>query len=84
MERLLWNGEYYNLWIDPVSGRRNEYCMADQLSGQLYVTLLGLDDILPREHLLSALSAIFHYNRAAEASPWPKCRRGASAAGLMP
>ena len=65
MERLLWNGEYYNLWIDPVSGRCNEYCMADQLSGQLYVTLLGLDDILPREHLLSALSAIFHYNRAA-------------------
>lgn len=64
MERLLWNGEYYNLWVDPVSGRWNEYCMADQLSGQLYATLLGLGDILPREHLLSAFRAIFRYNRA--------------------
>ncbi|MBE3565947.1 MAG: hypothetical protein IMW90_09490 [Thermogemmatispora sp.] len=62
MERLLWNGEYYNLWVDPRSGRRNESCMADQLSGQLYATLLGLGDILPREHILSALRAIYRYN----------------------
>jgi uncharacterized protein (DUF608 family) len=64
MERLLWNGEYYNLWVDPVSGRRDESCMADQLSGQLYASLLGLGDILPRNHLLSACRAIFHHNRA--------------------
>jgi uncharacterized protein (DUF608 family) len=63
MERLLWNGEYYNLWVDPLSGRRNESCMADQLSGQLYARLLELGDILPREHVLSACRAIFRYNR---------------------
>ncbi len=66
MERLLWNGEYYNLWVDPRSGRRNESCMADQISGQLYASLLGLGDILPREHLLSACRAIFRYNRLPE------------------
>jgi uncharacterized protein (DUF608 family) len=64
MERLLWNGEYYNLWVDPGSGRRNESCMADQLSGQLYASLLDLGDILPRDHLFSACRAIFHHNRA--------------------
>jgi uncharacterized protein (DUF608 family) len=64
MERLLWNGEYYDLWFDPRSGRRNESCMADQLSGQLYASLLDLGDLLPHDHLLSALRAIFKYNRA--------------------
>ncbi|MBX5450894.1 GH116 family glycosyl hydrolase [Thermogemmatispora sp.] len=62
MERLLWNGEYYDLWFDPRSGRRNQSCMADQLSGQLYASLLDLGDILPREHVLSALRAIYRYN----------------------
>ncbi|HVU68550.1 MAG TPA: GH116 family glycosyl hydrolase [Ktedonobacteraceae bacterium] len=64
MERLLWNGEYYDLWVDPLSGRRNESCMADQVCGQLYASLLDLGDILPREHLRSACRAIFRYNRA--------------------
>lgn len=64
MERLLWNGEYYILWADPVSGKRDESCMADQINGQLYASLLELGDILPREHLLSACQAIYRYNRA--------------------
>jgi uncharacterized protein (DUF608 family) len=64
MERLLWNGEYYDLWYDPVSDLRNQSCMADQICGQLYASLLGLGDILPAEHLLSTCRAIFSYNRA--------------------
>jgi hypothetical protein len=63
MEQLLWNGEYYDLWYDPASGLRNQCCMAGQISGQFYASLLGLGDILPADHQLAALRAIFSHNR---------------------
>jgi uncharacterized protein (DUF608 family) len=67
MEKFLWNGEYYNLWHDPQSGKTNYYCMADQLSGQWYANFLELGDILDREHIRSALNAIYKYNFNPEA-----------------
>lgn len=62
MEKLLWNGEYYNLWNDPPSGKMNYYCMADQLNGQWFANFLKLGDILDKNHIKSALEAIFKYN----------------------
>jgi hypothetical protein len=67
MERLLWNGEYYNLWHDPPSGKTNYYCMADQLSGQWYANFLDLGDILESDHIKSSLNAIYKYNFSTEA-----------------
>jgi uncharacterized protein (DUF608 family) len=67
MEKLLWNGEYYNLWHDPPSGKTNYYCMADQLSGQWYANLLQLGDVLEKNHIRSALNAIYKYNFNPEA-----------------
>jgi hypothetical protein len=67
MEKLLWNGEYYNLWHDPTSGRTNYYCMADQLSGQWYANFLELGDILEKDHVRSTLNAICKYNFNPEA-----------------
>jgi hypothetical protein len=67
MEKLLWNGEYYNLWHDPPSGKTNYYCMADQLSGQWYANFLELGDILEKDHVRSALDAIYKYNYNPEA-----------------
>jgi uncharacterized protein (DUF608 family) len=67
MEKLLWNGEYYNLWHDPSSGKTNYYCMADQLSGQWFANFLELGDILERDHITSALKAIYKYNYDPEA-----------------
>jgi uncharacterized protein (DUF608 family) len=62
MEKLLWNGEYYNLWVDPPSGKVNYYCMADQLNGQWFANFLKLGDILDKDRIRSTLKAIFKYN----------------------
>ena len=67
MEKLLWNGEYYNLWNDPPSGKTNCYCMADQLSGQWFANFLKLGDILDKEHIKSTLKAIYSYNFRSDA-----------------
>ena len=59
----LWNGEYLDLWYDPVSGKRDRGCSASQLDGQMYLTLLlGLGYVLDRERTLKILRSIFKYN----------------------
>ncbi|WXG43737.1 MAG: GH116 family glycosyl hydrolase [Promethearchaeati archaeon SRVP18_Atabeyarchaeia-1] len=67
MEKLLWNGEYYDLWHDPPSGKTNFYCMADQLSGQWFANFLKLGDILDKEHIKAALKAVYKYNFRSDA-----------------
>lgn len=51
----LWNGKYYNL--DSESG--SPVVMADQLCGQFYARLLGLEDIVPPECAKSALMTVY-------------------------
>jgi uncharacterized protein (DUF608 family) len=67
MEKLLWNGEYYNLWHDPPSGKTNYCCMADQLNGQWYANFLELGEILEKDHIKSSLEAVYKYNYRPEA-----------------
>jgi len=59
-ERKLWNGEYYSLWVD--GAERDECCMTDQLSGEWFIHLIGLDSVLPRERILASLRAVMKYN----------------------
>ncbi|AWR93922.1 GH116 family glycosyl hydrolase [Acidianus brierleyi] len=57
----LWNGEYFDLWYDPISNFRDKACNASQLLGHWYSTLLGsrfLDDSVVK----SSLKAIIKYN----------------------
>ncbi|MEM1569274.1 MAG: GH116 family glycosyl hydrolase [Candidatus Bathyarchaeia archaeon] len=61
-EDMLWNGEYFNLWSDPLSGLKDEGCMTDQLCGQWYANLTELSPICERSKILSALKAILKYN----------------------
>ncbi len=63
-DRLLWNGDYYSLWVD--GPRRDECCMSDQLSGEWYTQLMGLGQSLPRERIVAALKAIVHHNFSPE------------------
>lgn len=63
-ERTLWNGEYFSLWVD--GARRDECCMSDQLSGELYAQLVGLGHTLPRERLVAALRAVMRHNFTSE------------------
>lgn len=53
-DRLLWNGEYYN--IDADSG--TPVVMADQLCGDFYARLLGLPPVVSDERALSTLAAV--------------------------
>ena len=53
-DRLLWNGEYYD--ID--AGSATPVVMADQLCGDFYARLLGLEPVVSEEHCRSALNAV--------------------------
>ena len=54
-QEKLWNGQYYRL--DSESG--SDVVMADQLCGQFYARLLGLQDIVPGECSQSALKTVY-------------------------
>jgi hypothetical protein len=59
-DRKLWNGEYYSLWVD--GAERDEICMADQIDGEWFTSLIGLGHALPRARVVAALQAILRYN----------------------
>ncbi len=65
-ERLYWNGSYYNFAYDFRRELPDSGCLADQVSGQLYLRLCGLAGIHPDAHVRSALAAVFKYNRKPE------------------
>ncbi|MFP4008395.1 MAG: GH116 family glycosyl hydrolase [Spirulinaceae cyanobacterium] len=54
-QKTLWNGKYYRL--DSESG--SDVVMADQLCGQFYAQLLGLQDVIPPENVETALNTIY-------------------------
>jgi uncharacterized protein (DUF608 family) len=65
-EGLLWNGEYYSLCIDADTRTADPGCLADQVSGHLYLRLCGLEPVHDVERARSALGAVFRYNRRPE------------------
>lgn len=61
--RYLWNGEYFDLWYDPVSNKRDHGCASSQIDGQMFISLmLNLGYLVEREKILSVLKAIYKYN----------------------
>ncbi|MBN9154063.1 MAG: hypothetical protein J0J05_08775 [Microbacterium sp.] len=65
MDAVLWNGEFYRQVVDDVDAHRYQYgdgVLSDQLLGQFHAFVHGLGDILPRERVRSALSAIVAHN----------------------
>lgn len=65
IDAVLFNGEYYRQVIDDVDAHRYQYgdgILSDQLLGQFHAYVNGLGDLLPREHLQSALEAIVRHN----------------------
>ncbi len=61
--RELWNGEYFILYNDITTGRKDTCCMLDQMNGQWYAHLLDLGYILPKDMVKSAITACYKYNR---------------------
>lgn len=50
-------------------------CLSDQLLGQWFARVVGLGDMLPADHVKSALAAIFHYNYRESFEDHSNCQR---------
>ena len=62
-EDRLFNGEYYHQMLPaPEDYQLADGCISEQVHGQLYARMLGLDDIYDREHIRTALRSLFRYN----------------------
>ena len=60
----LWNGEYFDLWGDPVTGERDRASMAAQVFGQLLAHVADLGYLVDRQRVASALRAVARRNLA--------------------
>jgi Predicted bile acid beta-glucosidase len=60
----LWNGEYFDLWWDPVTGERDRASMAAQVFGQLLAHVADLGYLVDRQRVASALRAVARRNLA--------------------
>jgi uncharacterized protein (DUF608 family) len=62
--RKLWNGSYYRLYNEPETGQVSEVCLGNQLAGQWFAYAVGLGELLPREHIVSAIDSVLRLNGA--------------------
>ncbi len=60
LEERLWNGEYYNLWRNKEE--TDESLMTDQLDGEWFLRMTGLDGNIPDERIGQVLEFIFRNN----------------------
>ncbi len=60
LEEKLWNGEYYNLWINGKES--DESLMTDQLDGEWFLRMAGLSGNLPDERIGQVVEYIFQRN----------------------
>ncbi len=77
-DELMWNGEYYIQQIDDVNAHKYQHgtgCLTDQLLGQLHATALGLGDLLPTDHVQTALQSIYAYNFRQDFHDHVNCQR---------
>ena len=78
LDQLLWNGDYYVQKIDDINAykyQHGEGCLSDQLLGQLHARLLGLGDLLPREHICRTVKTIYDHNFRTSFSDHMNCQR---------
>ena len=65
LEEKLWNGEYYNLWKN--NEETDESLMTDQLDGEWFLRMMGLEGNLSDERVKIVLEKIFSENFDSEA-----------------
>lgn len=63
-DKALWNGDYYRLWVDGEN--RDECCMTNQLDGEWFARMIGLNNLLPTVKLETAMKSILKYNFSGE------------------
>ncbi len=60
LEEKLWNGEYYNLWIN--GNQTDESLMTNQLDGEWFLRMTGLSGNLSDDRIRQIIEDIFHEN----------------------
>ena len=60
LERRLWNGEYYDLWLSGTE--KDEALMTDQLDGEWFLRAAGIGGNLPDERVRAVLRVILERN----------------------
>ncbi len=60
LEEKLWNGEYYNLW--QRESETDESLMSDQLDGEWFLRMMGIEGNLPDERVREVVRFIFQNN----------------------
>ncbi len=78
LDRLLFNGDYFIQVYPDIDEHRYQHgrgCLSDQLLGQLHARVLGLGDLVPAEHVRSALHAIFRHNFRRDFRNHVNCQR---------
>lgn len=78
LDAMLWNGAYYIQKLDELDAQKYQHgegCLSDQLLGQLHATILGLGDLLPADHVRTALKAIHEHNFKRDLSEHANCQR---------
>lgn len=67
-------GLYWNDEIQEIKYQIGEGCSIDQVTGQWHASLIGLGDILDKEHVRSALEAIYRNNFMCMREHFNPCR----------
>jgi non-lysosomal glucosylceramidase len=86
-DEMLFNGEYY-IQIPDIKPNRDYLtgCYSDQLLGQWWLNLLDLGWVYPRDHVRSAMNALYKYNFKTDFSTFEQIPRKFAAdydAGLV-
>ena len=64
-DQLMFDGEQYiqvHKEIDKYKYQFGKGCLSDQLLGQFLAYMAGIGEILPKEHVKSAMESVFKYN----------------------
>ena len=78
LDAMLWNGEFYIQKLDDVDAYHYQHgigCLSDQLLGQLHANILGLGNLLPADHIRSAIAAIYKHNFCTNFDDHVNCQR---------
>ena len=65
LDEKLWNGEYYNLWRN--NNETDESLMTDQLDGEWFLRMMGLEGNISDERVRNVTKLIFEHNFDSEA-----------------
>ena len=60
LEKRLWNGEYYDLWLS--GEEKDESLMTDQLDGEWFLRVAGIGGNLPDARIKAVLRVILKHN----------------------